>query len=170
MKAREFCENLLAVMPTRAELEDYGLDEEDIESIEACFSAKKRDRVFDGDGSELERLVYEYDCSRVQVGLVRFLEEPIACSEGREIGSLEVDPIVVLGDCRVAVLDMLDRRRVQFICSLDSEGFLKALATYALQVRRQDDWKGKSDEAARQCCVAAGGNEYFSFWRVLCSF
>lgn len=170
MNASEFCEQLATAMPTKAELEAHGLDEDDIESIQACFLAKKRNRVLQGNGSELKKLVYEYDCSSVEVGLVRFLEEPVDYAQGREFAKFEYDPLVVRRDGKVAMLDMLDRTWEYFICASSAGQFLDALAAYAMQVKRRGEWAGKSEQATNQYSLAAGGPEYAAFWRTLCSF
>lgn len=157
-------------MPSQAELEQHGLDEDDIREVEASFLPKKRERFLQTDRSELEKLVYEYDCSVVEVGLVTFHQQPETCPEGQEVGCYDANPLVVLEDGCVVVLDMTDRTRVLYVCSADSSGFLEGLLKYALLIKEKDSWIGKGDEAARLCSESAGGDDFFQFWRDACVF
>jgi hypothetical protein len=169
MDADTFLSCLNDAMPTRESLRDYGLDDEEIEGIRAVFSAPARNNAREGQSSELERLVAQFDCSRLEVGLVNFLGEIEFHLHGRIFAYCEADPLVVRENGVVAMYDHADPCSMQTECSSDSEKFLDALCEF-IQIRtHKSSWKGRLQDASESCANAAGGVRYKQFYDILCS-
>jgi len=167
MKAEEFLRHLGTAMPDQHVLADYGLDEDEIADIQATFVAPRRPSTADPAAGELERMIVEFDCSRVEIGLVRLHGEITSRPEGLVFASCEADPLVVRADGCVAMCDHAVARSVAFVCAADSERFLDAMAVYVEFRAEKDAGKSRAD-AAEECAKAAGGSEYRGFYRLLC--
>src|SRR5689334_5912977 len=95
MRGAEFLAALEKLIPPTHILESQGLRREDIASIQATFRCKARKDAAPINGTELERMISEYDCSSIEVGLFCFLDQPRAHPMGVQVGSVESDPVVV---------------------------------------------------------------------------
>jgi hypothetical protein len=170
MKAEHFLNVLRDAMPSRDTLEEYGLDEDEIEEIQATFLARARSASSRKGQSEVERLITEFDCSRVEVGLVRFLDEPRERDQGIQFACCEADSIVVKEDGSVAMYDEGATESKEVPCATDSQKFLEGLAAFIEIRANKSHWKGRVDEAATRCAAAAGGGQSEEFFRILCGF
>lgn len=169
MNAETFVQHLKSAMPDRADLEDYGLDEDEIRQIRGALQAHRRGT--DGaPATEIERLVSEFDCTRVEVGAVRFDDRATAHRFGTAFGRCEADPLVVTRGGSVVMVDHADPGGRRVSCASDSERFLDALARFVSIQHDRGEWRGRPDEAAESCALAAGGEQHTEFYRILCSF
>ena len=170
MTADEFLRHLEQAMPERSSLEAHGLDEDDIEAIQSTYVAPLRATTTASDVSEVERLVLDFDCSNVEVGLVRFNDRPMASPRGTCFAYCEADPLVVLRDERVALCDHASPQTIVLLCARDSSRFLDAMAAFVSLRRDKAAWKGRVEQAATRCAHSAGGPEYQAFYRSLVAF
>lgn len=171
MLSAEFLAALSAAKPARSELEDYGLEPEEIEAVQASFSSTARKTPVEVavGKSELEKLILEYDCSTVEVGLIRFMAEPRVHRFGVQVAYCEADSIVVGAAGGVAMHDH-DAPAKSLVCAVDSERFLDALSAFIALRREKSQWKGRAAEAADVCAKKAGGADYAPFFRLLCGY
>jgi|GEM_PF-5632766 len=158
-------------MPSRTELEEYGLDDDEIADIQASFEAVPRVGVHgtNAQGHEIESLLRDYDCSRVEVGPVRLLPSTIEHPEGVVFGHCEADPLVMSDDGSIDLFDHASGER-SLACARTSERFLDALAAFLRIQAARDDWRGRPAAAAAQCAAAAGGDTYRAFYGILTGF
>lgn len=164
MKAEAFLQAVERSMPDRAELAARGLDDDGIREIQSMFVATRRGTTAPTDANELERMIIEFDCSTLEVGLVRFNERLERQALGECFAYCEADALVIAEDRRVGLVDHAAPQRVHQFCAASPEQFLDALA---LVVNRA---KGESNvEMLTDCSNAAGGAEYADFYRVFCS-
>lgn len=168
MNAEEFLRKLKQAMPDRATLESYGLDEEEIADIQSTFLAARRGVPAPDGLSEVERMVVEYDCSKLQVGLVTFNDQLVRLPEGSCFGACEADPLVVVADKSVAMYDHAVSGVVSFHCASNGNTLLSGLAQYVSIRKDREAWVGREDEATMLCAEAAGGSQYSEFFRMLC--
>lgn len=171
MHSSDFLKVLHEAMPAHAELEEYGLDPEEIDEVQASFrSAPSKSSIGVATAkSELERMILEYDCSTVEVGLIRFLPAPHPCRQGVQIAYCEADPIIVDASGLVTMHDHGDPQK-SIECAADSERFLDALSVFIALRREKSQWKGRVEEAAGLCAAKAGGSSYMPFFRLLCGY
>ena len=170
MKADAFVRHLQRAKPDRATLEEYGLDEEEIEEIESTFTASRRLPHAEGVLSEAVRMVVEFDCAKLEVGPICFNGEPRPLAKGVCFAVCEADPLMVVDSGAVVLCDHEEPERVQLACAADAERFLDALARFVTVRQDRERWMGKVEEASALCAEAAGGASYSDFYRMLCAF
>lgn len=170
MQVEIFLEQLYDAMPNRDDLEDYGLEEGEIQEIQGTFVATKR-RFSTGQGSgEIERLIEEFDCSKVEIGLIRFQGKLSNQPYGTVFAFCEADPLAICADGSIAMFDHESPDSKQVKCASNSERFLDALAAFIDIRANKSHWKGRIGEAAEVCANAAGGSQFQEFFRLLCGF
>jgi hypothetical protein len=166
VRAEEFVAALREEMPERRVLEDYGLDPTEIEGIYESFLVIGRESAPDSSLPETLRLVTGFDCSRVEIGLIRFLGGCREHERGVQFAWCEADPIVLTDDGTVVMCE----GSVDIPCAVDSSRFLDALMRFVRLRSNKSRWMGKCDEATARCAEAAGGASYREFFRIVCSF
>lgn len=169
MIGSDFLNALVKAMPSHAELEEYGLSEDEIKSIQAAFQSTAREgsTLPSVAKSELEKMLLEYDCSTVEIGLIRFLPEPRTYQGVTIVAYCEADLIAVSEADAIVMHDHDDFGRTT-ACAKNSEAFLDALTEWITLRRNASQWKERSEEAAKRCAEKAGGLEYLPFFRILC--
>lgn len=172
MPGSDFLAAVRKAMPDRDELEDYGLDDEEIDAIQSTFSSRARvaKPSPEESASELERMILDNDCSTVEIGLVRFLERPRPHSEGVAVAYCEANMIVVRADGSVSLYDHAAPATVAMECAASSEAFLDGLAAFVEIRANKSDWMGRPALAAQHCSAQAGGSAYMDFFATLCGF
>ena len=170
MTGTDFLLALYDLMPSRAELEADGLSPEGIEDIQSSFRAIPRQLSGLVPGSELEKMILDYDCSKVEVSWIRFLEKPVLHPHGIQVADFEAEMIVVSPAGTVVMYDHEDPDFAVEECAADSERFLDALITFLTILRNKSKWKGRYDSAVALCAEKAGGRNYARFFNVLCGF
>ena len=171
MHGTDFLVALRNIMPSRTELEACGLDPDQITSVQATFKFIPRKPSGAGSDSartEIERMILDNDCSTLEIGLIRFLDRPHKHRHGVQVAFCEADPVVVWPGGTVAMHDHANPDDT-VICAADSERFLDALSTFLTIRLEKSKWKGRINEAADICAEKAGGNDFTTFFRMLCS-
>ncbi len=168
MTAEEFVRRLAKAMPDRLALTAYGLEDDEIATTQAVFRAQRRPSRAPAGASELARLVVEFDCSHVEVGLVRFGARLERRPFGVIVAFCEAEPVVVAPDGRIVLHDHARPKSELMRCAVDSEHFLDALGVFVDMTRDKAVWNGRFQEAVATCGRAAGGAEYDDFFRMLC--
>jgi hypothetical protein len=170
MRSEEFVAALATSAPSTSELAAGGLDAAGMAAMLRTRQVKARLHPPPATTvCELERLLLTYDCSTVEVGLLRFLDGPRPHVAGTQVAWVEADPVVVRPDARVALYDHADGSRLMD-CAADGGRLLDALAHFVSIVGHRQRWQGRSAEAARSCAACAGGEEFASFYGTLCGF
>lgn len=170
MNAEEFLRHVEGAMPDRSALEEYGLDADEIDNIQATFTAPRRGPTSSAALSEVERLVLEFDCSKLEIGLVRFSDQLTALPEGSCFGACEADPLLVTAEGTIALSDHAHPGSILQACAADAHRFLDGLATLVRLRSEKAAWMGRVEEAADVCAESAGGSQYREFFRSLCAF
>lgn len=170
MNAETFIKSIENVKPSRESLEDYGLEDEEIEEILATFMAPAKKISKEEQNDEIQRMLTSFDCSKIEIGLIRFQDEVRAHSYGKMFAFCEADPLVIRADGSIAMYDHANPDPVPLECAGNSEKFLDALAKFIDIRSKKSNWKGRTVEAAELCAKAAGGSQYCDFFRQLCSF
>ncbi len=170
MNAETFLKCLQDVIPSRESLEDYGLENDEIEEIQATFLAPAKKSPEEEQGDEVQRMLANFDCSRIEIGLIRFQDKVRSHLYGTMFAFCEADPLVIRKDGSIAMYDHANPDSMQLECAVNSERFLDALAKFIDIRSKKSNWKGRTVEAAELCANTAGGSQYCEFFRQLCGF
>lgn len=176
MNAQDFVARLERSGPSVAALEGKGLSRAEAEEFVRSFRAPKRawPALVDADLGTVGQLLGQYDCSKVEVGMVRLRSLPVRDGKSWVIGQVEADPIILdVESGGVRVEEFGTKHHVLWRCAKDGDSFLAALAT-AVEVlgRMTVDESLHGDDMLRtrtlsNCTRDAGGSEYEPFYRML---
>ena len=169
MKYPEFLARVKSATPPTDFLQRYGLDAEEIETIQRAFNAAPRPSIPLGIvmGSEIEEMVVRHNCSSLEIGGIAFLDLPLHSEHGTIVARYEADPILVLTNGQIAMCDHAALEH-QIQCAANSEQFLEALAAFIEIIRDRTIWVGRCAEAIDMCSRLAGGSDYRTFFQSLC--
>lgn len=167
VKAEDFLARVQQCMPTRDALEAAGLDDEEIVDIQSAFRHQPRGEVHLL-SNEIERMIEENDCFRIEVLGVRFLSHARAHPMGTAVAEWEADPIVVSSSGEVAAFDHVVPTFRLEVCAATPSGFLAALV-HLLEARTSGVKYSESEAAslATHCAALAQHPGTFRFYRAL---
>lgn len=170
MDADDFIRHVELAMPTHAVLEQYGLTSDEIRDIQSTFSAPRRELRREARLPVIERMLSDFDCSRLEIGFIRFNQHVLSLPGGSGFAVCEADPLVVAEDGTIERLDHAPAHARLQQCASSAETFLDALAVFVTILAEKSAWTGKTHEAAVKCADAAGGLAYLGFFHSLCAF
>ncbi len=172
MLGSEFLAIVGSATPDRDELDENGLDDDEIDAIQNTFSYTVRESQNQPavSATELERMILDHDCSTIEIGMVRFLEWPESHPHGIAVAHCEADTIVVRTDGSVGLYDHAHPESVAMECAADSESFLRGLAAFVEVRTNRSEWRGRAESAADHCSTLAGGSAFTDFFAILCGF
>ena len=176
MNFKLLCDELLSATPSINDLRSLGLSSEEIDEFVASFRIETRkDKVLIGEESDVVAHFFsDYDPSKVEVGMVRFLELPILRNAKWQIGQVESDPLIVdrvTGE--VYVDDLTSPGLKLWICSDNFEHFLSALIPAAQYLGRclidasELDNHDSFNKFLNESVISAGGDRYVAFYKML---
>ena len=171
MRAEEFVRVVAEAMPSKATLQEHGLSEDEIEGIQATFTVERRastETAAEATESEVLRLARLFDCSRLEIGLVRFQKAVSVHAAGLRFACLEADALVLASDGEITAYGV--GTDVGRPCAATGGHLLDALAEFVRIRRNRSAWKGRVRESAETCASAAGGPRFVDCYRQLCAF
>jgi hypothetical protein len=179
MDQHEFARQLQTFAPKNEEVKKYNVSDNFLEQYSAGYYCKPKPnptiKIFTSD--PLLMMLQQYDCSKVEVGLVSFASTIIENVEYYGIGNVDADLLSVNKRfLNVEVLDYTTPSHVIWNCAANGEKFLSALLVcaefYNLKLRdkilEEDDaeilrWVKKSS-------TSAGGSMYLEFYKMLLGY
>lgn len=164
--AEQFVSRVEACAPGAAELEEHGLDPDEIEDIRRAFECRPTHDRWSGPPNELRRLLVEFDCSDLEISIVRFDPGSADAESAFVFAVAESDPIGVRDSGVVTMFDHAGGRPIYDIAA-SPEGFLEALALVAEAFRCRETGGYRREEFAAKCVAAAGSEEYGRLYLVL---
>ena len=176
MDIKYFAEKLKLLAPPKESLKKFGVEDSFIDYfISRFYCIPKLDRnikIYSND--TILQLLQYYDCSKIEIGAVTFLFEPIEDVSYYQIGNVDADVLILdKMSLKVKVLDYTNVSHVIWECSSSSDNFLEALLLCAefFTLRLQDSSLAENNKyitgVINNCTEKAGGNEYTSFYKVL---
>jgi hypothetical protein len=175
MTSDDFVRQLGAAAPRSDQLQQAGLSPRETEEFRlSYFCVPRATRLGGHEADPVLDLLSRYDLGKVEIGMVTFTSEIGNDSEVWLLGKVEVDPLVEerrTGEVRVN--EGSPRGRVLWRCARDGGRFLDALlpAAFFLGQCAYDSGVSENDSLrqgkARECALAAGGNDYLDFYRML---
>jgi hypothetical protein len=171
MLAEEFVDVLRKAAPSRIALTNYGLEPDEVAQILASFECRirKDKKVEDHNQSQLERLIYVYDCAAVEVASLRLVGAPLRYGEGRIVGHWEADPVVLCDNGRVEAYDHAQPGVKLADCATNGDRFLAALSLVVQARATPKESRGSIAEVASTCAATAGLEGEPVFWASLLS-
>jgi len=176
MTANEFVDELARAAPSLDDLMKVGMSRSQAVHFRNGFRCQKRehDAASERAHNELLRLISLWDASTVKVGMVSFFPAPVIVEDGIQVGSVEVDPLIIFADGEeVIVTEFGVHNHLLWPASESGERFLDALifASKFLGdscVRKIDfnDFDA-ARAAATECTTLAGGARYHDFYLML---
>lgn len=170
-----FVKQLAALAPTPAELERLGLPKEEarrwIESF-LCIE-RKHPLQADGGSDELMTFLRNWDCSNIEIGMIRFPDPPAARPGAMYVGCVEADPLLMLTDTGEIAVYELGTNKLLWWVARSGAHLLEAilLAARFLEARGSGRIDFNDYTAARhsasECASAAGGDEFLDFYKML---
>ncbi len=169
MSGEQFVAHLRRAMPDRETLKEYGLDADEVDDIQATFVAHVRTSNGFTASNEIEQMLADFDCSKVEVGLVRFLERGEGHSLGKVFAFCEADRLILRPDGAIVMLPHGESGG-EIRCADSPAQFLDTIALFVDMRANKAAWKGKTNIAAERCATAAGVPSDSDFYRLLCGF
>ena len=165
MEAKEFLKALSKVAPKKEDFDKYNLPDQYVnQSLETYVCSRKEyNDVLSGNNTVLQ-LLNLYDCSKMEIGNVRFLKDAIEFDDYFEIGSVEID-ILVLNKITLEI-EVRDHDSVDYViwpCTANGGNLLDALILCAdfFAAKIKDPALEKNNkyifDRVNECAEAAGG-------------
>ena len=176
MDVGTFVKQLAEAAPSSSDMERCGFTGEQADEFNRSFRCMKRDRPLPGPigHDSLLELLRTWDLSMVEIGMVRFPDPPGERLGKMCVGCVEADPLVIVSDNgEIVVHEVNTKDHLLWHVAENGAQLLNALVVAALFLGKRaigridcDD-----DEAARlaalQCALAAGGERYLDFYKML---
>lgn len=172
MKASEFVEGLKRISVRKDLLKKQGVTDQFIEHRKRSYLAAYKGGESVSQCSLVE-LVENYDCSNLEIGMIRF-DERIE-EKGRFVffGRFEVDNLVI--DITSGSVIMLEcgLDHVLYDCAQNDSSFLEAILNTAVFLERRsvEDGLYENEELNNQMAEEfgdiAGGEKYYDFYKMM---
>lgn len=175
MTADDFIRQLAAAAPRSEQLQRVGLSPGESEDFRLSYFSKPKP-TFAGERQTdpLLDLLSRYDLGKVEIGMVTFASEIGADPDVWRVGKVEADPLVEdRRTSEVRVNEGNPRGQVLWRCARDGGRFLDALLPAAVFLGQcaydstVSENSGLHQAKAQECALAAGGNDYLDFYRML---
>jgi hypothetical protein len=176
MKAGDFVKQLESATPNIVDLKRGGLSDAEAHEFKKSFTCAVRAASADSDGDvdELVQLLNHWDCGKVQIGMVQFLDRPVRTVCGMRVGLVEADPLLLRSsDGAAIVVESGSETHVLWFAAKNGEKFLDAIIRAAQFLGKRATGEIDFDDiasaksAADQCASIAGGEKYVGFFGML---
>jgi hypothetical protein len=180
MEKELFVERLRKLAPSKEDLlKSFKISDDSVKRFTEgyyCYAKSERGINLFSNNSLLS-LLQHYDCSKVEIGVVNFIEEVVEEVDYYEIGNIEQD-ILSLNKItqEVEVLDYLQTSHVIWKCAANGDKFLDALLVAAIffTSRLKDPSLMQNNsyafEQVNLCTQNAGGDIYTDFYKMLLGY
>lgn len=170
MTAKEFSEKMnktkLTIKGDQSELStDF------IEKFMARYTFMPKSDVEYKSGDDLIDLIDGYDTTRVEIGMLTFLEKTVSDADYIYVGQHEADDLVIDRTTKEVKVKEYGQDHILSECAANSAAFLDALfiaasymATTNLNDESGEDGQRVIYAMANECAEKAGGSEYLPFY------
>lgn len=174
MTPEYFVLKLKELSPTKDILSANGFSDEEIAQIMKSYTCAPRAGHVNVHSDTLLRLLSAYDCSNLEIGLIRFKEEVVEDVSYYIVGEVEADFLGISKTTKeVHVLDHTVPEHVVSFCASNSDAFLDALLSFAsfLYLRLKNETLLDNTTFTKLwvqvCTDKAGGEKYLEFYKML---
>jgi hypothetical protein len=176
MEPAVFVDRLAQLAPSREELLEAGLNEEEARSWIASFVCRPRRRIKTLGIETIFELFNDWDVSNITVGMIKLSELTLRSTGDFCIGTVEADPLIVAaGSGEVFVEELYSPGHRLWPVAVDASAFLDALISAAEFLSNRPSESAYLEEGeraefrqqARRCAEAAGGDRFNDFYQML---
>jgi len=172
MLPQDFVERLAAAAPSISRLLELGLDHQEAADLRRQFYCPRRDPAGAPEQNEVLALLKGWDVSAAQIGMVSFLQPPVATPTGIQVGRVEADDLVLLPDTGELVVEELGTDgHVLWRAAAGPGAFLDALCLSAEYLAKcgmpSSGSPAEPRLVAEQAALLAGGDQYWPFYFML---
>ncbi|RZK23671.1 MAG: hypothetical protein EOO56_04300 [Hymenobacter sp.] len=179
MEASNFASQLAETALNTTALVKLGLTLEDAKNLIGCSIIATRITPLtirfstENTPDALLELISLYDVSRLEIGVIAFLEAPADYGDYLQIAKVELDPLVIYRNREIRVIDWQRLDHCMWKCARNSDLFLQALLMVnrflTLTMLNADIYDDEvyALETASVVANVAGGSEYLSFYQML---
>ena len=176
MTAKEFTQKLFRLTPSIEDFLNLGYKHEIAEQLMLEYKCIAKESKLDeiNIADELLLLVQNYDCSKVQIGIVSFFKEIYILDDYIVLGEVEGDILALRKETlEIHVLDNENPQWIIWTCASSGKHFLDAMICAAefFSIRIKNTHVAKNREYTREnvnkCASKAGGDAYQNFYSVL---
>jgi len=179
MNAEIFIRRLKELAPSVEDFKNYNVSENYIKDHISRYDCKPRYNTYFNiiTSDEILQLLQAYDCSKVGIGNLSFVNEVIEAEDYYQIGNVELD-ILVLNKITLEI-EVRDHDSLDYViwpCASKSDLFLEALLACAVFLRsllsnpllEQD--KDYMLDVVNLCSEKVGGEKYLDFYKMLLGY
>jgi hypothetical protein len=174
MDANTFVKKLLEIVPTYQTLKALELPDDFILKIIDTYHIKPKEKTSKYYEDDILELINSYDVSKIEIGMITFLNEIIENEELYIIGKADADYLVINKlTNEIEIHDEVDPEYIKLYCAKDSSSFLNTLiiscAFFNECAINKNLWKDKIKTYAKilECADKAGGEKYLDFFLIL---
>lgn len=175
MDASQFAEHVIRVTPSVEQIMSTGLSRDDAIKVANRAQYKRRSRPLDlEESNQVLALLKHWDLSKLEIGMISFLDQPHFEDGSVHIGEVEADPLLVALDTgAICVEELGTGGHLLWRVAGDDEKFLDALAAayqfFKDRLLDTIDWSDTkiARRFAEKCASLAGGDEYLTFYLML---
>ncbi|SJZ93259.1 hypothetical protein [Sediminibacterium ginsengisoli] len=175
MEASLFVEKLKMLAPLKEEFKGLDMPDDFIEQLISSYNCtlKTNDNlVFLKD--PILTLLNSYDCSNLEIGIIKFYNNPIENVDYYKIGNVDADILILEKlTLKIVVLDYANLDHIIWECASNSANFLEALLvcseclTSKLKSISAEIPYSITSAYINRCAIAAGGEQYIDFYKML---
>jgi len=173
MKAKQFVERLEALAPTIESLRKIGLNEDEaIAERNTYYCSKRPNPLLMSGSNEVVTLLTEWNIGQIEIGMIRFFDEPVQIKEGLQIALVEADPLVITNEGEMITYEK-NSQHILWRVAQNPDSFLDALLIAAnfltktgMEIIDFEDVDA-AKQAANDCAMVSGGRHYTQFYLML---
>lgn len=179
MNKEIFVQELMKLAPSVDDLSKRNLSKDYIDEFinsYTCYPKNDCIKIYSSD--ELLILIQTYDCSKVQIGIISFLNSIVEHEDYFEIGEAEQDILAINKvSMEVQVLDGQDIDYVIWPCASSGAKFLQAMLSaadfFTSKIKTYPFVEPGKDTVLKwvqKCTQEAGGDRYKNFYEMLLGY
>jgi hypothetical protein len=173
MKAKEFVKKLSELKPKREDIDKGGVSEKYVLRVLESYDSSPKNEEYKPNVDEIVNLINCYDVSKVEIGSIDFLDEPVIDEKFIYFGSSAGDNLAIEIDSGMIVMVEYGLHHIISECAENGNKFLdafilaaKIITEYRINSSLSDD-QGIACGVALKCAKLAGGDLYLPFYKTL---
>jgi len=175
MNAREFVNDYINTKIPEGELVKLGLSDSFVNNLNKCYIVPEK-RIYVNTGNELSNLIYNFDVSNIEIGLIRFNNVLKDNDNFIFIGKIEIDDIILNKETFEIEVYEFGTKHFLWSCAKNASTFLESLiiCNTFFNNRIIDDglWENmqETSKVIKDCTNIVGGTKYSDFYKMLLGY
>lgn len=175
MNAKEFVKNYIETKIPESELVKLGFSNSFVNNLNKCYIVPEK-QVYINTDNELSNLIYNFDVSNIEIGLIRFNNILKDNEKFIFIGKIEIDEIILNKKTLEIEVYEFGTTHVLWSCAKNASTFLESLimCNTFFNNRIIDDrlWENmqETSKVIQSCTSIVGGTKYADFYKMLLGY